>query len=297
MPAREGHRVAVKQTRRPSAHEDRRPVACHERAHARLGRLRRQQDVLRAEPADPTHRGAAHRDRAPRRHPLRRRHARDRRAPRRHGLAAARLSGQPRRRRRSVQSGDRLVRHHAGHDRAGRRRHPRRRHSGPAHRLAQILRRPDAAGPRALLLLPPRTFARHHALDAGAEDQMVRHGYRLVRPSDEHLDPPHAARHRRRVRAHARQGAGRILRHLRIRAQAVRPPCDRRHFSVPQLGVPGGAAARREHRRRYRVGAGPALPDRRLPMESCPCRIVAMLDADGVSVEALGAAAQGLAAG
>ena len=46
--------------------------------------------------------------------------------------------------------------------------------------------------------------------------------------------------------------------------------------------------------RRCLIGA---FPWRYQGLESCPCRIVAMLDADGVSVEALGAAAQGLAAG
>src|SRR5262245_18829375 len=50
-------------------HEYRRPLAFHERAYPRLGRLRRQQDVLRAEPADPDDRCAAHRHRAARRHP------------------------------------------------------------------------------------------------------------------------------------------------------------------------------------------------------------------------------------
>ena len=124
-------------------------------AHARLGRLRGQQDVLRAEPADRADRGAAHRHRAACRHPFRRRDACHRQPQGRHGEPAARLSLQPRRGGRHLQAHARLGGDHAGDDRKRRRRHPRGRHPHPAHRLAQALRGPVAAGPGALLLLPP----------------------------------------------------------------------------------------------------------------------------------------------
>ena len=87
------------------SHENRRSLPYHEHPHARLGRLRRQQDVLRAKSADADDRGAASRDLDALRHAFRRRHACDRRPHRRHGLAADGLSGQPRRRRRPVEAG------------------------------------------------------------------------------------------------------------------------------------------------------------------------------------------------
>ena len=88
-------------------------------------------------------------------------------------------------------------------------------------------------------------------MDAQAQDQMVRHGYRLMRPSDEHVDPPYAAGHRPRVRKGDRQGAGGLFRHLRIRAQALGAQSPPRRVSVPQLRVPGRLVARRKSRRRY----------------------------------------------
>src|SRR5499426_4581342 len=69
-----------------------------ERAHSGMGRICGQQNVLRAESADADDRCAAYRYCASRRHAFRRRHARHRRPQGRHGLAAARLSGQSRRR-------------------------------------------------------------------------------------------------------------------------------------------------------------------------------------------------------
>ena len=93
------------------------------------------------------------------------------------------------------------------------------------------------------------------ALDVQEEDQVVGHGHRLLRPRHEHLDPLHAAGSRRGVHQEARQDAGRILRHVRVHAQEVRPQGFGRRVSVPQLGVPGRAAARREPRRRYRADA------------------------------------------
>ena len=58
----------------------------------------------------------------------------------------------------------------------------------------------------------------------------------------------------------------RVLRNVRIRPQEVRPPGRRRRVSVPQLGIPGGPAARREPRRRHRAHARQARADRRLPL-------------------------------
>ena len=153
--------------------EDHRHEPRHERAHARLGRICRQQDVLRAEPADADDRRPAHRYRAPCRHPFRRRHARHRQPQGRHGLAAARLSGQSRRGGRHLEQDVGLGGDHAGDHRERRRRHPRGRYPGPAHRLAQALRGAAAAGPGEVLLLPPRPQPRHAALDAEEEDQMV----------------------------------------------------------------------------------------------------------------------------
>src|ERR1700704_946168 len=88
---------------RRTSNEDRRHEPCDERPYARLGRLCRQQDVLRAEPADADDRRPAHRHGAPCRDPFRRRHARHRQPKRRYGLAAAGLSGQSRRRGRYLQ--------------------------------------------------------------------------------------------------------------------------------------------------------------------------------------------------
>ena len=95
-------------------------------------------------------------------------------------------------------------------------------------------------------------------LDAEEEDQVVGHGHRLLRPRHEHLDPHHAARSRRRVHQEARQDAGRVLRHLRIHPQEVRPTRHAGRVPVPLLGVPGGPAARGKSRRRHRTDAGPS---------------------------------------
>ena len=212
------------------------------------------------------HRRPAHRHRAARRHAFRRRHARHRQPPGRHGASAARLSLQPRRGGRHLQAHEGLGGDHAGDHRERRRRHPRGRHPHPAHRLAQALRRPAAAGPGAILLLSPRPEPRHAALDVQEEDQMVGHGHRLLRPRHEHLDPLHAAGPRRGIHQEARQDAGRVLRHVRIHPQEIRPEGQRRRVPVPQLGVPGGAAARREPRRRHRADARQARHHRRLPV-------------------------------
>ena len=94
---------------------------------------------------------------------------------------------------------------------------------------------PEPAGSGALFLLPPRAELRHARMDAEKEDQMVRHGYRLLRPSDEHLDPHYAARHRARIRTGDGQEAGGLFRHLRIRAQALRtkgPPATCSRFTI-----------------------------------------------------------------
>ncbi len=130
---------------------------------------------------------------------------------------------QPRRGGRHLQAHARLGGDHAGDHRERGRRHPRGRHPHPAHRLAQALRGPVAAGSGALLLLPPGPEPRDAALDVQEEDQVVGHGHRLLRPRHEHLDPLHAAGPRRGVHQEARQDAGRVLRHLRIHPQEVRP--------------------------------------------------------------------------
>src|SRR4029078_2320980 len=61
-----------------SCDENRRSFPRYERPYARLGRLRRQQDVLRAEPANRPNRCAAHRHGPARGHPFVRRYACDR---------------------------------------------------------------------------------------------------------------------------------------------------------------------------------------------------------------------------
>src|ERR1700723_2533389 len=72
-----------------------------------------------------------------------------------------------------------VVGDHAGDDRKIRRRDSRWRHPDPAHRLAQILRRPEPTGSGALFLLSPGPDARDAGMDAQEKDQMVRHGHRL----------------------------------------------------------------------------------------------------------------------
>ena len=59
---------------------------------------------------------------------------------------------------------------------------------------------------------------------------------------------------------------GRVLRHVRIHPQEVRPPGGLGRVPVPQLGVPGRAAARRESRRRHRADAQQARADWRVPL-------------------------------
>ena len=122
-------------------HENRRSLARHERAHARLGRLCRQQNVLRAESADGADRRAAHRYRAACRHAFRRRHARDRQP--KGDMAHLPLDY-------LVNRGVVVDISKHMHDWAVitpeiievlRRRHPRRRHPHPAHRLAPAITR------------------------------------------------------------------------------------------------------------------------------------------------------------
>ena len=148
-----------------------------------------------------------------------------------------------------------------------RRRHPRRRHPHSLHRLGEILRRAVAAGSRALLLLPPGPEPRHHALDAEEEDQVVRHGHRLLRPRDEHVDPQHAARHRGAVHANStarrrRNSSARSTTRTSARAVTSPPTCSR--------CTPGRSRKDLLHAENlggdHRAGRRQALPDRRLPV-------------------------------
>ncbi len=79
---------------------------------------------------------------------------------------------------------------HAADDRERRRRHPRGRHFDSAHGLASSHYEGQPQQDLVqLLLLPPRPESRDAALDVQEEDQMVGHGYGLLRPRHEHLDP------------------------------------------------------------------------------------------------------------
>ena len=171
---------------------DGRPVAHHERPHARLGRLRRQQDVLRAEPADAS--ASSRSGSTPRctsaptsTAPCTRPTAAATWRPTRSSTWSARARSSTSR---STMDDWAVItpddaRQRQGRDRAG-------RHPDHPHRLAPLLRGPAAAGPGALLL---HASGRRHgaaALDAGHGDQVVRHRLRLGRPPDEHHDPPHA---------------------------------------------------------------------------------------------------------
>src|SRR5262249_37115727 len=102
--------------------------------------------------------------------------------------------------------------------------------------------RPAAARSGEILLLSPRAQSRHAALDAEEKDPVVGNGLRLLRSRHEYVDPPDAARSRRRGYEEPRQDAGGIRRRVLIHAHKIRTKGAARYVPLPELGFSGGLA-------------------------------------------------------
>ncbi len=95
-------------------------------------------------------------------------------------------------------------------------------------------------------------------MDTGSCDHAMNTSIRTMRPD--------LAAQFTKLHGKTRQNPRRVLRHLRIHPQEIRPPGRRGRVSVSQLGVPGGAATRRESWRRHRAPAEQAGAHRRVPL-------------------------------